>query len=44
MNRMHKIDLSEAELNRGNVIVDSGTTDTYLARSLIGHSDRCGRS
>jgi len=36
MNRMHKIDLSEAELNRGNVIVDSGTTDTYFSRVLDG--------
>jgi hypothetical protein len=34
MNRMHKIDLSEAELNRGNVIVDSGTTDTYFSKVL----------
>ena len=36
MNRMHKIYLSEAELNRGNVIVDSGTTDTYFSRVLGG--------
>jgi hypothetical protein len=33
---MHKIDLSEAELNRGNVIVDSGTTDTYFSRVIDG--------
>jgi len=30
-----KIDVTEADLNRGNVIVDSGTTDTYFNRALM---------
>ncbi len=32
--RVHKLPLSYDELNRGNVIVDSGTTDTYFNRAL----------
>mmetsp|Transcript_24536 Transcript_24536/g.44249 ORF Transcript_24536/g.44249 Transcript_24536/m.44249 type:complete len:384 (+) Transcript_24536:3-1154(+) len=34
--KMHKLGLSEAQLNRGNVIVDSGTTDTYFSSALSG--------
>lgn len=33
---VHKLPLSENELNSGNVIVDSGTTDTYFNRALDG--------
>jgi len=29
-----RVDISEAELNRGTTIVDSGTTDTYFTRSI----------
>lgn len=36
MKKMHKLDISESQLNRGNIIVDSGTTDTYFASSLAG--------
>mmetsp|Transcript_1862 Transcript_1862/g.3560 ORF Transcript_1862/g.3560 Transcript_1862/m.3560 type:complete len:643 (-) Transcript_1862:684-2612(-) len=36
MGKMHKLGLSEAQLNSGNVIVDSGTTDTYMMASLSG--------
>ena len=32
MDKYHKLDLSESQLNSGNVIVDSGTTDTYFNR------------
>jgi len=34
MGRMHKLAVSESNLNRGNTIVDSGTTDTYFTRSI----------
>lgn len=34
MSKMHKLDISESSLNSGNVIVDSGTTDTYMTRAL----------
>ena len=34
--RLHKIPLSEDQLNNGNVIVDSGTTDSYFNRALDG--------
>eukprot|EP00804_Cyclotella_cryptica_P023492 CCRYP_012138-RA/>CCRYP_012138-RA protein AED:0.11 eAED:0.11 QI:0/0/0/1/1/1/2/0/656 len=34
MSKMHKLDVSESALNRGNVIVDSGTTDTYFTREI----------
>jgi len=34
MKRMHKLDISESSLNRGNVIVDSGTTDSYFTSAL----------
>ncbi|KAL3810350.1 hypothetical protein ACHAXA_003079 [Cyclostephanos tholiformis] len=34
--RLHKLPLSEDVLNNGNVIVDSGTTDTYFSRALDG--------
>ncbi|KAL3770675.1 hypothetical protein ACHAW5_001450 [Stephanodiscus triporus] len=34
--RLHKLPLGEDVLNRGNVIVDSGTTDTYFNRALDG--------
>ena len=34
MAKMHNLGLSEADLNRGNVIVDSGTTDTYFTSRL----------
>jgi len=34
MVRMHNLGLSEAQLNKGNVIVDSGTTDTYFSSTL----------
>lgn len=34
--RMHKLDISEDALNRGNVIVDSVTTDTYFTSALRG--------
>jgi len=34
MGNMHNLGLSEAQLNRGNVIVDSGTTDTYFSSAL----------
>ena len=33
---VHKLPLSESELNSGNVIVDSGTTDTYFNRAFDG--------
>jgi len=36
MGKMHKLGLSESQLNRGNVIVDSGTTDTYFSSALSG--------
>lgn len=36
MARMHNLGLSESQLNRGNVIVDSGTTDTYFSSVLAG--------
>ena len=32
--KMHRLDISESSLNRGNVIVDSGTTDSYFTREL----------
>merc|ERR1712194_370165 len=32
MGKMHSMGLSESEMNAGNVIVDSGTTDTYFSR------------
>ena len=35
-NKYHKLDLSESQLNSGNVIVDSGTTDTYVNRAWAG--------
>lgn len=34
MARLHKLDVSENTLNNGNVIVDSGTTDTYFTSAL----------
>lgn len=34
MSKMHRLDISENSLNRGNVIVDSGTTDSYFTREL----------
>ncbi|KAL7462147.1 hypothetical protein ACHAXS_002538, partial [Conticribra weissflogii] len=34
MPRLHKLDVSESTLNNGNVIVDSGTTDTYFTSAL----------
>lgn len=34
MSKMHRLDVSESALNRGNVIVDSGTTDTYFTREI----------
>mmetsp|Transcript_19979 Transcript_19979/g.36141 ORF Transcript_19979/g.36141 Transcript_19979/m.36141 type:complete len:726 (+) Transcript_19979:211-2388(+) len=36
MPRMHNLGLSESQLNRGNVIVDSGTTDTYFSSTMAG--------
>ncbi|KAL7544037.1 hypothetical protein ACHAXR_013504 [Thalassiosira sp. AJA248-18] len=36
MSRMHKLALDENALNRGNVIVDSGTTDTYFTSAAAG--------
>jgi hypothetical protein len=36
MSKMHKLDIDESSLNRGNVIVDSGTTDSYFTRELNG--------
>ncbi|KAL7550499.1 hypothetical protein ACHAWF_013722 [Thalassiosira exigua] len=36
MSDMKKLPLSEDQLNRGNVIVDSGTTDTYFNSQLAG--------
>eukprot|EP00584_Thalassiosira_punctigera_P019143 CAMPEP_0172572994 /NCGR_PEP_ID=MMETSP1067-20121228/135963_1 /TAXON_ID=265564 ORGANISM="Thalassiosira punctigera, Strain Tpunct2005C2" /NCGR_SAMPLE_ID=MMETSP1067 /ASSEMBLY_ACC=CAM_ASM_000444 /LENGTH=757 /DNA_ID=CAMNT_0013365585 /DNA_START=1130 /DNA_END=3403 /DNA_ORIENTATION=- len=36
MGKMHNLGLSESQLNRGNVIVDSGTTDTYFSSALAG--------
>lgn len=36
MGRMHKLDLNEGQLNKGNVIVDSGTTDTYFTSQAAG--------
>ena len=32
----HQIDISTDVLNSGSIIVDSGTTDTYMTRSLRG--------
>jgi len=32
--RLHKLSIDEGTLNRGNVIVDSGTTDTYFTSAL----------
>lgn len=32
--RMHKLDVSEETLNTGKVIVDSGTTDTYMNSAI----------
>jgi len=32
----HTVEISQALLNTGSVIVDSGTTDTYLTRNLSG--------
>ena len=34
MSKMHKLSIDETALNRGNVIVDSGTTDTYFTSAL----------
>jgi hypothetical protein len=34
--KLHRLDVSESSLNRGNVIVDSGTTDSYFTRELAG--------
>jgi hypothetical protein len=34
MSKMHRLDISESSLNRGNVIVDSGTTDSYFTKDL----------
>lgn len=34
--RLHRIPLNEDQLNNGNVIVDSGTTDSYFNRALDG--------
>ena len=34
MRNMHSMGLSESQLNSGNVIVDSGTTDTYFTRKV----------
>jgi len=34
MHRMYSMGLSESEMNSGNVIVDSGTTDTYFSRKF----------
>eukprot|EP00584_Thalassiosira_punctigera_P020979 CAMPEP_0172574658 /NCGR_PEP_ID=MMETSP1067-20121228/136814_1 /TAXON_ID=265564 ORGANISM="Thalassiosira punctigera, Strain Tpunct2005C2" /NCGR_SAMPLE_ID=MMETSP1067 /ASSEMBLY_ACC=CAM_ASM_000444 /LENGTH=440 /DNA_ID=CAMNT_0013367291 /DNA_START=173 /DNA_END=1495 /DNA_ORIENTATION=- len=34
MGRIHNLGLSESQLNDGNVIVDSGTTDTYFSSVL----------
>ena len=34
MSKMHRLDISESALNSGNVIVDSGTTDSYFTRGL----------
>jgi len=34
--RLHKLPLGEDALNSGNVILDSGTTDTYFSRALDG--------
>lgn len=36
MERMHKLTITTSELNMGNAIVDSGTTDTYFPRALAG--------
>ena len=36
MGRYHKLNLSSSQLNSGNVIVDSGTTDTYMNRAIGG--------
>eukprot|EP00581_Thalassiosira_minuscula_P010393 CAMPEP_0183710418 /NCGR_PEP_ID=MMETSP0737-20130205/6150_1 /TAXON_ID=385413 /ORGANISM="Thalassiosira miniscula, Strain CCMP1093" /LENGTH=701 /DNA_ID=CAMNT_0025938683 /DNA_START=169 /DNA_END=2274 /DNA_ORIENTATION=- len=36
MGRMHKLAIDENQLNRGNVIVDSGTTDSYFTSALAG--------
>lgn len=36
MGRFHKLGVSEKDLNSGNVIVDSGTTDTYFTSKLNG--------
>ena len=32
--QVKRVDISEAELNRGTTIVDSGTTDTYFTRNI----------
>ncbi|CAB9500285.1 aspartic [Seminavis robusta] len=32
--QVKRIDISEADLNRGTTIVDSGTTDTYFTRNI----------
>ena len=32
--RMHKLEISEDQLNNGKVIVDSGTTDTYMTSRI----------
>jgi len=37
MGKMHKLNIDENSLNRGNVIVDSGTTDTYFTSALGPH-------
>lgn len=34
VDKMHRLDISESALNSGNVIVDSGTTDSYFTRGL----------
>mmetsp|Transcript_457 Transcript_457/g.900 ORF Transcript_457/g.900 Transcript_457/m.900 type:complete len:648 (-) Transcript_457:171-2114(-) len=36
MANMHKLEMSESQLNQGNIIVDSGTTDTYFSNALAG--------
>jgi len=34
--QVKRVDISEADLNRGTTIVDSGTTDTYFTRNIAG--------
>lgn len=39
-----KVDVSEWELNNGNVILDSGTTDTYLSSQIYREFNKAWRS